>query len=1432
MNGSAGRPRALEALLLTVAIAAAGAGVYYANGHLTRRMQELKQNAVALLEQRIEHRVSYRSISPSILGYLEVRDLTVFSLQDPQPPLLKVSRVKIHYSIVRLLLTREPLQALTEIQIANSAFRIEEARDRELLELLRRLPQSGSAGALPRLRLSGSNITLSYQAADWQAQLSELFFSIEDAGEYFRVVVRGAGRYEHGGPGASPQSLAARVTLNGKVDRGLAWSDLGVRVDSLVTEAVRFRRQTLQVSYADRVLKVNKIQDRAPLDLQLSYDFRSSELGARFNLVRLTPSSLMEFTGPLRRYNDWLGSSLTAAGFFSWNLARGTMSYQADAEALPADTLVPLDLYLVSRLRGNEKVLYLEPLVVHSPQGTLEFYGDLLLDSYLPAGLLRLTSLRAGTGPALTASLELQRTQRSLAAYASRLQVGEVTLAGLSLSVVPGDGESQFQLSASLPGAEAGSISAFGAFNLERQPSLRMEAGLRKLPLASLSRLAGSDRAAALGSQLEPFVCSLDLSLATDFRSYSLTARDVQVVQREDPRNWLRFALELSQDGADLRDLRASWQGYSLSGQAQALFSPARTDLKGLLVFENTPYQVAGSFLANGELRLEGGYGLSVVVSPRVQSVLDQLPAELNALRGTGFSVQVARLPLPLKRGTLLLSTEVQGILTPDGGLYAQSPRTTVANYPFLAVKENTLELAFTLQQQSLNLTTVRYRDRYSTVTGQGAGTVSFAAPLAATGWVRLQDGAGRETYSLTGGYRGGVLEARLEFNRTPLERAGELPVSGDLSGALALQGTLLSPRLTASLRLEDGKLNADSFKFEATAGYNGRRLSLEGLNVSLLTHRLSGGRGSFDLESGELDFSSGYEFDFFGKMVHLDLQLQGSSAGGGGLEGVLDRDVDATLRLAGIRVKQQPYPEWLLRLRARGGVLSLAGGPQESIRGSMSRTGEFALLLKPPLPVQGSIAGQLRGDRIDSEFRASSVDMRIINTLLAQSTDIIQFTAGTGSGVVRIAGLLTDPDWFGSVDVRDARARFQLSPDEITPINGRLEFNEKTFSFPRLSSYCGRARVEAEGLFTLDHWVPRSFQVDVFVQQYPGVHIKSTFPPIALDGYGTGAVRVQGEGMDTSVEGRITANQCRIALVRVEAEPPVQTAPLWLDLDITVGRGVEFFWPSLAFPVVHTNAKQGEQVLVNLNGASGLLTLAGDVEIRGGEIFYFDRSFYLRRGSIRFDEGLGEVDPWISALAEIRERDQNNEEIKIYLEADNRLSMFSPRFYSDPVRLDMEIMQLIGGNIVDRFADSSFGLSAVMLTSDIIGQFGLLTPFERAVRRLLNLDMFSIRSQFLQNVLLGRLVGGEQGLANFNPLDNTTVSLGKYVGTDLFVQALVRFQATDAASSAYSIQPEGEVNLEWVTPFFLLEWSFAPKHPEDLFVSDNSLGLSWKFSY
>ena len=1432
LSPARGLRRFFEILLLSGFIAAGALGVYQLNQLLSWKMEQLKVQAIAAMESRLGHEIRYGSIAPSVLGFLAVRDLTVSSAQEAGQPLLRISRVKIYYNLLRLLATRDPVQSLSEIQIANSSFEVDREKDRELMEAVERLRTGEGGSALPPLRLTGSNISLRYREAGWSASVRDLFFSIESVEEHYRLSVRGWLEYRR--DQAVLPALSTRVQVSGKVERNLAWSDLAVRVLTLSTPAVSLRRQTFQVTSSGPELKVNKIQDRAPLDVQLVYDRGSRNLAASFRMEKLRPADLLQLSGPLERYNQWLGSALTASGEFNYNLAAGTLRYRADAELLPAEALVPVDLYLVSHLRGTEKTLFLEPLVVHTPEGTLEFSGDLQFADFLPSGILRLTGLHTPYTPAVSASLEIAREPGRVTVRGSRLELGEVSLSGFSLVVSPSRREIPFQLAVSLP-AEQGGVQASGTLNLGGRPGLRLEAQARGLPLDvlySLAAASGAARESPLRARLALLSGTFDLSLATDFRTYSLSSGDVRLYQRTVPANFASFAILATESELELRGLRAQWNGYTLSGKAAARRVADGTDFSSELQFQNTPYWLRGTYSAARELRLEGSYGLSAVVAFGAQAGLDVIPSGARSLRGTSFSLQAERLPVPLKKGTVLLSSQLEGLLTRSGNLYARSALTRVEDFPFLAVKQNSLEMSFSLAGGLLTMDSIRYRDPYSAISGQGS--LKVASWSSTEGWVRLQNREATERYALTVSRGQNGPSFVLDFNRTPLERAGELAVRGDLSGSLRYQGSLGDPDLGVRLQLTDGRLGADPLSGELSATYRDHRLDLENLSLTLLRHRFTEGRGHWDMALGEFAFSSRYAAELLGKPTRLTLELAGAIAPEEGPRKILERNLDAVLRLTGIQVERRDYPDWVVNLKARGGELRLDGGPQAAIHASLAAGGRFSLGLEAPLPVQGKISGQLVHDRIEAQFYVAALDMRILNTVLAPSTHIVEFTGGTGAGALRIAGMVTDPDWFGTIQVRDATMRFQLSPEPITPINGRLEFNEKVFTLPRVASQAGRAMVEAEGTFTLDHWIPRSFELAFYIDKPPGAHLKATFPPVSLDGYATGAVRVLGDPGNTRVQGRITANLCRIALVRQEEEPPPRAggAALSIDLKIAVGRNVEFFWPAQTFPVVHTYAKPGEQLALALSGETGALSLSGDVEIRGGEIFYFDRSFYLKQGSIRFDDALGQVDPWIKALAEIRERDQNDREVKIYLEANNKLSQFSPRFYSDPVLTDVDLLGLLGGNIVNRFQDSSFGLSAVMLTSDIVGQFGILSPLERSVRRLLNLDLFSIRTQFLQNVLIGKIMGEQTGLGGFNPLDNTTLSLGKYLGADLFVQALVRFRATDAVGSAYNIQTEGELNLEWTTPFFLLEWTFAPKHPENLFLSDNSIGFSWKFSY
>ncbi|MFW5812074.1 MAG: hypothetical protein ACOCWS_03735, partial [Alkalispirochaetaceae bacterium] len=143
---------------------------------------------------------------------------------------------------------------------------------------------------------------------------------------------------------------------------------------------------------------------------------------------------------------------------------------------------------------------------------------------------------------------------------------------------------------------------------------------------------------------------------------------------------------------------------------------------------------------------------------------------------------------------------------------------------------------------------------------------------------------------------------------------------------------------------------------------------------------------------------------------------------------------------------------------------------------------------------------------------------------------------------------------------------------------------------------------------------------------------------------------------------------------------------------------------------------------------------------------------------------------------------------------------------------------------------------------------------FEDNVRSALDLDLFSVRTQIFQNIVASAIeeqsqIPEEESLAREEAfpslgsyLNNTSVFLGRYLGDELFLEMLVQLQADPArdiqARREEDIQSLGgvlidpEIRLEWQTPFFLLEWNFAPNNPEELFIRDNVFTFSWGFSY
>jgi hypothetical protein len=137
--------------------------------------------------------------------------------------------------------------------------------------------------------------------------------------------------------------------------------------------------------------------------------------------------------------------------------------------------------------------------------------------------------------------------------------------------------------------------------------------------------------------------------------------------------------------------------------------------------------------------------------------------------------------------------------------------------------------------------------------------------------------------------------------------------------------------------------------------------------------------------------------------------------------------------------------------------------------------------------------------------------------------------------------------------------------------------------------------------------------------------------------------------------------------------------------------------------------------------------------------------------------------------------------------------------------------------------------------TTDFLAQFSVIRRLERQIRDLLRLDMFSVRTQVLQNAVfqaagLQDRVDRINGVGNY--FDNTTVFLGKYIGRDMFVQSMVsvRYDKNKTTLGGLSFEPDIGVELE--SPLFNIRWDFIPTHPENWYVNDNSITLTWTRSF
>jgi hypothetical protein len=303
------------------------------------------------------------------------------------------------------------------------------------------------------------------------------------------------------------------------------------------------------------------------------------------------------------------------------------------------------------------------------------------------------------------------------------------------------------------------------------------------------------------------------------------------------------------------------------------------------------------------------------------------------------------------------------------------------------------------------------------------------------------------------------------------------------------------------------------------------------------------------------------------------------------------------------------------------------------------------------------------------------------------------------------------------------------------------------------------------------------------------------------------------------------------------------------IDITITTGPTVEFYWPNVNNPILRVNPEMGTVFKVTYDSETGQYSMDSDIKVRSGEMYYLDRHFYIRQGLLTFRENERQFDPRLTVRAEIRDRSDFGP-VTISMIIDNQpLLSFVPRFESTPSLTQLEIFSILGQTLGIQGIDGTDSTQRVLLASsteimshlfagsDIFSQMMLSRQLERSLRNLLRIDMLSIRTRLFQNttasfaaMMVDAPLDRDYHLGNY--FDNTTVFIGKYIGQDMFIQSTLTLKYDENSLSFGGMRLEPDIGLELQSPFVNIRWDFYPYHPKNWWVNDHSITLLWSKSF
>ena len=597
--------------------------------------------------------------------------------------------------------------------------------------------------------------------------------------------------------------------------------------------------------------------------------------------------------------------------------------------------------------------------------------------------------------------------------------------------------------------------------------------------------------------------------------------------------------------------------------------------------------------------------------------------------------------------------------------------------------------------------------------------------------------------------------------------------VNGVINGSIVLNGTIDKPEAVVNAYITNGKLDSYSLDNVVLNGsFADRKIQLQELSGN------GGDSGYFEVK-GTADLDGAVA-----GAVHLRNIDVGAVTGAAGIQLPVTGQLSSDFEVSGTTAEPKAdIPITVYGIGVSGaqadvlaGMLHLADNKVE-IEQLEARKELNQRTYK--LEAEGTVPLAAFTDDTVTEDNQFDVDISLEDaelSLLPAVTKYVDWALGETGGHVHIKGTAKRPYINGSIDIQNGAVKFKDLLNPITDMNVRLMFIDNTMTVEQLQGKMGSGDFNGAGFVHLDGLKPDNYNFDLNLNEL-GIDCSFFRGPLTASVNVQSMIREDRHTGETQIipklSGRLFLENDIISLPTLP-ESSGDMPLIALDYSVELGKHVKFISSQLGNLDLAGSAYFGGDTLMPRT--------SGSIYVRRGYISYLKTSFRVMEGAAQF--GLPET---LFPKMVLRAGTQINK-TKVFLALDGPINQMKFRLMSTPKMSEAEIIQLLTLRS-DYFNQKDDG-SKITSMLNIGLQMTILGEVEAAMRNVLNLDMFSIERDTVENN--NEKIGDKTSHEVYN------VKMGKNI-TDKLMLRFNKSVSEDDYKYGFTYELSDKINLTYM---------------------------------